>query len=423
MCRSLALLSYHGCPVARLGEKDTGGMNVYVLQLAREYARRGNRVDVFTRYHDPNDPKIVEIEEGARVIHLEAGPLDASKNDLFSYIPDFLDGLYLFQREEQTRYDLIHSHYWLSGMVGATLSREWDAPHVATFHTLAKTKMRARPGEREPQLRQDVEAHVMSVADGVVVSTDEERQDVIRHYDAPPRNVHVIPAGVDLDMFQPVDQDAARAELGIGKDERVILYVGRIEPLKGIDILLRAVPMLEYGQNLKVLIVGGKRVGESEGGPHSSLLSSHSSELDRLKSLAFELGVSDRVTFTGSVPQETLPAYYSAADVFVLPSHSESFGLAPLEAMACGTPVVVSRVGGMKTFVNSGENGYLVPWRCPESFAQRLDVLLANPELRNAMGRAARDKALDMGWDSVADRMLAYYATHIHDSWPALAGD
>ena len=415
MCRSLALLSYHGCPVARLGEKDTGGMNVYVLQLAREYARRGNRVDVFTRYHDPTDPKIVEIEEGARVIHLDAGPLDASKNDLFSYIPSFVNGLYRFQREEgrdgfQTRpYDLIHSHYWLSGMVGATLSREWRAPHVTTFHTLAKTKMRARPGEREPQLRQDIEGHVMSVADGIVVSTDEERQDVVRHYDAPPRNVHVIPAGVNLDMFQPVNQAQARAELGI-REKRMILYVGRIEPLKGIDILLRAVPMLEYGQDLRVLVVGGNPGNDAE--------------LDRLKSMTAELDIEDSVTFTGSVPQSTLPTYYSAADVFVLPSHSESFGLAPLEAMACGTPVVVSRVGGMKTFVNSGENGYLVPWRCPESFAQRLDVLLANPELRDAMGQAAREKALSMGWDSVADRMLDYYSTHIdRDTWAGLAGD
>ena len=409
MCRSLALLSYHGCPVARLGEKDTGGMNVYVLQLAREYARRGNRVDVFTRYHDPTDPKIVEIEEGARVIHLEAGPLDASKNDLFSYIPTFLDGLYDFQKEEGTRYDLIHSHYWLSGMVGTTLSREWGAPHITTFHTLAKTKMRARPGEREPQLRQDIEGHVMSVADGIVVSTDEERQDIIRHYDAPPRNIHVIPAGVNLKTFQPVDRDAARAELGV-KEERVILYVGRIEPLKGIDILLRAVPMLEYGQGLRVLVVGGN--------PDNDV------ELDRLKSLTVELGIGDLVTFTGSVPQSVLPTYYSAADVFVLPSHSESFGLAPLEAMACGTPVVVSRVGGMKTFVNSGENGYLVPWRCPESFAQRLDVLLANPDLREAMGQAARKKALSMGWNSVADRMLDYYSTHIDRvSWAELAGD
>ena len=194
---------------------------------------------------------------------------------------------------------------------------------MATFHTLAKTKMRARPGEHEPQLRQDIEAHVMSVADGIVVSTDEERQDVIRHYDAPPRNIHVIPAGVNLDTFQPVDQADARAELGI-REERVILYVGRIEPLKGIDILLRAVPMMEYGQDLRVLVVGGNP--------------SNDAELDRLKTLTSELGIGDSVTFTGSVPQGVLPTYYSAADVFVLPSHSESFGLAPLEAMACGTP-------------------------------------------------------------------------------------
>ena len=408
MCRSLAMLSFHGCPVARLGEKDTGGMNVYVLQLAREYARRGSRVDVFTRYHDPNDPRIVEIEEGARVIHLEAGPVDAAKNDLFSYIPSFLDELYKFQNEMGTGYDLIHSHYWLSGMVGTSLSREWDAPHIATFHTLAKTKMRARAGEQEPQLRQDVEALVMSDADGIVVSTEEERQDVIRHYEAPTRNIEVIPPGVNLDTFHPVDRRMARTELGI-KEQRVLLYVGRIEQLKGIDILLRAVPMLEYGEDLRVLIVGGNPGNDAE--------------LERLKTLTSELGIADSVTFTGSVPQDSLPTYYSAADVFVLPSHSESFGLAPLEAMACGTPVVVSRVGGLKTFVNSGEDGYLVPWRCPESFAQRIDVLLANPELRDTMGEAARAKALTMGWGGVADRMLDYYATHIKASWADLAGD
>ena len=408
MCRSLAILSFHGCPVARLGEKDTGGMNVYVLQLAREYARRGNRVDVFTRYHDPNDPKIVEIEGGARIIHLNAGPIDAAKSDLFSYIPSFLDELYAFQNEQETRYDLIHSHYWLSGMAGITLSREWGSPHVTTFHTLAKTKLRARAGERESQLRQDVEALVMSEVDGIVVSTEEERHDVVRHYQAPLGNIEVIPAGVNLDTFKPLDQAESRAELNI-KEQRVLLYVGRIEPLKGIDILLSAVPMLEYGDDLRVLIVGGNP--------------SNDRELERLKSLTVELGIADAVTFTGSVPQDTLPTYYSAADAFVLPSHSESFGLAPLEAMACGTPVVVSRVGGLKTFITSGEHGYLVPWRCPESFAQRLDVLLANPELSQTMGTAARERALSMGWGGVADRMLDYYSDLIEDSWADLAGD
>lgn len=413
MCRNLALLSFHSCPVGRLGEKDTGGMNAYVLQLAREYARRGNRVDVFTRHHNPNDPKIVEIEDGARVIHLDSGPADAAKSDLFGHIPRFLGELYRFQRAEGARYDIIHSHYWLSGRVGMALSREWGCPHVATFHTLAKTKMRARAGESEPQLREDVEGLIMSDADGVIVSTEEERQDIARYYGAPRHNIEVIPAGVNLEMFQPVDRAEARAALasewGIRDDERVILYVGRIEPLKGIDILLRALPMLEHNGAVRALIVGGN--------PGNDV------ELERLKSLAAELGIADSVTFTGSVRQAVLPTYYSAADVFSLPSHSESFGLAPLEAMACGTPAVVSRVGGLKTFIRSGENGYLVPWRCPESFAQRFDTLLANPELRDAMGRAARERALSMGWGAVAERMLGYYATHIEGAWGEMAGD
>lgn len=408
MCSRLALLSFHGCPVARLGEKDTGGMNVYVLQLAREFAAKGYEVDVFTRYHDPDDPEIVELDDGARVIHLDAGPIDAAKEDLFNYIPAFIRELYDFQRSEETRYDVIHSHYWLSGRVGMTLSREWNVPHATTFHTLAKTKLRARAGEREPQLRQDIEALVMSDADGIIVSTEEEQHDVVSLYDAPAHKVEVIPAGVNLDMFSPVERDYARRELDIG-EENVILYVGRIEPLKGIDILLRAVPLLECAGDLRVLVVGGNPSGDTE--------------MERLKRISRELGIQDSVTFTGPVPQDQLPAYYSAADVYVLPSHAESFGLAALEAMACGTPVVVSRVGGLKTFVDNAKTGYLVPWRCPEAFAQRLDMLLANPDLREAMGRAGRDKALSMGWDRVADRMLGYYAGLAPGAWSSMAGD
>ena len=408
MCSRLALLSFHGCPVARLGEKDTGGMNVYVLQLAREFAAKGCQVDVFTRYHDPDDPKIVQLEDGARVIHLDAGPLDAAKEDLFNYIPMFIRELYDFQRAEDTRYDMIHSHYWLSGRIGMTLSREWNVPHAATFHTLAKTKLRARAGEREPRLRQDIEALVMADSDGIVVSTEEEKRDVISLYDAPPHKVEVIPAGVNLDMFSPVEQRDARRELGI-REENVILYVGRIEPLKGIDILLRAIPLLECADDLRVMVVGGNPGGDAE--------------MERLKTISADLGIGDSVTFTGPVPQDSLPAYYSAADIYVLPSHAESFGLAALEAMACGTPVVVSRVGGLKTFIENGKTGYLAPWRCPEAFAQRLDTLLAAPELRRAMGRAAREKALSMGWNGVADRMLDYYATLASGPWSALAGN
>ena len=407
MCR-LAILSFHGCPVARLGEKDTGGMNVYVLQLTREFARKGIEVDVFTRYHDPDDPKIVELEDGARVIHLKAGSYEAAKEDLFDYIPEFLSELYSFQKTEGTTYDLVHSHYWLSGRIGMTLSRTWNVPHVATFHTLAQTKLRARVGEREPARRSEVESLVMRDADAIIVSTEEEKQDAVRLYDAHPQKIKVIPAGVNLDTFKPVNQSIARQRVGI-HEKQVILYVGRIEPLKGIDVLLEAAALLDRSDDIRVLIVGGSPGNDAE--------------LDRLKALTTELGIESMVTFTGAIKQDMLPDYYSAADVFVLPSHSESFGLAALEAMACGAPVVVSRVGGLKTFINNGETGYLVPWRCPEPFVQRLEMLLANPLLREAMGRAARAKALQMGWGHAADRMLGFYSSLLRDTWESAAGD
>lgn len=407
MCR-LAILSFHGCPVARLGEKDTGGMNVYVLQLTREFARKGIEVDVFTRYHDPDDPKIVELEDGARVIHLKAGSYEAAKEDLFDYIPEFLSELYSFQKTEGTTYDLVHSHYWLSGRVGMTLSRTWNVPHVATFHTLAQTKLRARVGEREPARRSKVESLVMRDADAIIVSTEEEKQDAVRLYDAHPQKIKVIPAGVNLDTFKPVNQSIARQRVGI-HEKQVILYVGRIEPLKGIDVLLEAAALLDRSDDIRVLIVGGSPGNDAE--------------LGRLKALTTELGIESMVTFTGAIKQNKLPDYYSAADVFVLPSHSESFGLAALEAMACGAPVVVSRVGGLKTFIDNGETGYLVPWRCPEPFVQRLEMLLANPLLREAMGRAARAKALQMGWGHAADRMLGFYSSLLRDTLESAAGD
>ena len=404
----MAILSFHGCPVARLGEKDTGGMNVYVLQLTREFARNGIEVDVFTRYHDPDDPKIVELEDGARVIHLKAGSYEAAKEDLFDYIPEFLSELYSFQKTEGTTYDLVHSHYWLSGRVGMTLSRTWNVPHVATFHTLAQTKLRARVGEREPARRSKVESLVMRDADAIIVSTEEEKQDAVRLYDAHPQKIKVIPAGVNLDTFKPVNQSIARQRVGI-HEKQVILYVGRIEPLKGIDVLLEAAALLDRSDDIRVLIVGGSPGNDAE--------------LGRLKALTTELGIESMVTFTGAIKQNKLPDYYSAADVFVLPSHSESFGLAALEAMACGAPVVVSRVGGLKTFIDNGETGYLVPWRCPEPFVQRLEMLLANPLLREAMGRAARAKALQMGWGHAADRMLGFYSSLLRDTLESAAGD
>ena len=403
----LAMLSFHGCPVARLGEKDTGGMNVYVLQLAKELGKRGNRVDVYTRRHDPGDPQIVDLGDGARVIHLDAGPHDGAKDVLYQYIPEFLSSLHAFQRTEGIAYDLIHSHYWLSSWVGTVLSKDWNVPHALTFHTLAKNKLRARAGEAETELRLSTEKRLADSVDAIVVSTTEEKEDLRRYYQVPRHRVQVIPPGVDLELFQPMEKADARQLLGL-REEKVILYVGRVESLKGLNILLQAVAILDDAANTRLLIVGGS--------------SENDRELQRLGTMAQRLGIEDSVTFTGSLRQTELPTYYGAADVFVLPSYYESFGLVALEAMACGTPVVASRVGGLKTFVEDGKTGYLIPWRCPEPFAQRLDVLLANPDLRATMGKAARAKARQMSWSGVVDRMQDFYAFLLGETWESIAG-
>jgi len=396
-------LSLHGCPVARLGEKDTGGMNVYVLQIARELGRMGHRVDVFTRVHDPADAQSEMLAENVRLVHIKAGAYDESKEALYDLIPEFTGNLQEFQRNDGTEYDVVHSHYWLSGRAGMVLAKQWGVPHVATFHTLARVKLRARAGEREPQVRVATEERIANAVDAMVVSTETERQDLARLYNVPPARVAVIPPGVDLEMFRPQDKAAARRALGIA-ESRVLLYVGRLQPLKGVDILVRAMAQMENAGDTRLLIVGGNRTGDPM--------------VSTLKAEARELGVLGNITFTGPLPQAGLPAYYCAADAFVLPSHYESFGLAALEAMACGTPVVVSRVGGLTTFISQGKEGYLIPWRCPEPFAQRIEMLLSNPLLQRTMGEAALAKARSMGWNVAADRMLRFYESLM--SRPAL---
>jgi D-inositol-3-phosphate glycosyltransferase len=403
----IAMLSMHGCPVSRLGEKDTGGMNVYVLQIARELGERGHSVDVYTRVHNPDDPQIVGLGDNARVIHLQAGPYHKTKESLHQYIPKYLRRLEEFREAEGLTYDLVHSHYWLSGQAGLSLADSWQVPHVTTFHTLARKKLQARAGESEPERRVQAETRVIEQASAIVVSTDQEKEDLSRLYGVSPRSVRIIPAGVDLDLFKPVDREDARRSLGI-QESNVLLSVGRIEPLKGLEILVRAMALLSDLEDSRLVIVGGKPQEDDE--------------IKRLKSIAAELGVETRTSFTGTVQQTELPAYYSAADVFVLPSYYESFGLVALEAMACGTPVIASRVGGPGSFITSGETGYLVPWPCPEPYAQRLDVLLANPALAAAMGKAARAKALTMGWDMAARRIVNLYTTLIRSPWTKAAG-
>ena len=394
--KRVAIVSVHGCPIARLGSKDTGGMNVYVRQVAQELSGRGIYVDIYTRDHEPDDQQVVVLGERARVIHVKAGDHSRQKEDLPACLPEFVHGLLGYTRQHGLSYDVIHSHYWLSGRVGVVLARHWRVPHIATFHTLAEVKLRARAGEREPDVRAAGERKVIASADRIVAFSEHEREAIARLYNTVGDNIEAIPCGVDVERFRPMDGDQAKRDLGL-QDSKVVLYVGRIEPLKGIDILLKAVAQLEQPESVKTLIVGGD--------------SGSDGEMERLKTLTAELGISSQVCFLGRVEQQELPAYYSAADVCVVPSYYESFGLVALESMACGTPVVASRVGGLPTIVKDGVTGYLVPWRCPEPFADRLEVLLSNPVINRSMGEAARSRALTMGWSAVADRLLSLYGS------------
>ena len=403
----VAMLSVHGCPVARLGERDTGGMNVYVLQTARALGEMGHRVDVYTRWHDPRDEQIMPLGENARVVHLKAGPYDRSKEDVYQDIPEFIDKLYAFQRSEDLSYDVVHSHYWLSGAAGLTLASEWDVPHVVTFHTLSRKKLQSRVGERESELRTNTETAIAGGVDAIIASTLQERDDLAHLYGVPPQRAHVIPPGVDTQLFRQMDRQAARKALGIA-ESKVVLSVGRIEPLKGLDILIRAVAQLEDVSDTRLLIVGGSPSSDPE--------------VEQLRAVASEEGIGDAVTFTGKVDQAELTTYYNAADVFVLASYYESFGLVALEAMACGVPVIASRVGGPRTFIRDSLTGYLIPWQCPEPYAQRIEMLLSNPGLRASMGDAAREEASKRGWNSAARGMSGLYDSLSAAAWRYAAG-
>ena len=380
--------------MARLGERDAGGMSVYIRSLAQGLGKQGVQVDVFSRRHDSTDPFIVDMGKGARLIHVEAGPPEAQKTEIAEYLPTFIENVKSFVAEESTEYDLVHSHYWLSGPVGIDLAETWSKPHVATFHTLAEVKRQARSGVEDPIERSEIERIVVAETDAIVVSDSHEREFLARLYGASPQKVAVVPGGVDVNLFHPRSKDEARTKLGLNGD-KVILCVGRFDPLKGVDLTLASAALLEDREHVKVVLVGG----DLEKDP----------EAQRLSDLADALGMSDRVRFEGAVPQDDLPWYYSAADLLMVPSYYESFGLVALEAMACGTPVVASRVGGLPSLVKDGETGYLVPWHCPEPFAERLEVLLAHDDLRNNMGQAAYHQAQGMAWEAVVQRFETLY--------------
>ena len=401
----IAMLSVHTCPLAMLGGKKTGGMNVYVRDFSRELARRGIQVDVFTRSQDDCVPAIShDLGFGARVIHIPAGPQEPIPvADITGYLDEFTNNVLQIADQEELHYDLIHSHYWLSGLVADKLKRVWKhAPIVQMFHTLGHMKNRIADSdaERSPQERIDGEQHVLEIADRIVVSTPAEQAQLHWLYGARSGREIIIPPGVDLERFHPMPKAEAKEHVGISPGNKNIMFVGRIEPLKGVDTLLRAMALInarypEVVDNVCVAIIGGD--------PWSDDLDD---EMVRLHALRQELGVHDFVTFLGAKDQNTLPYYYAAAEMVIMPSHYESFGMVALEAMATGTPVIASEVGGLAFLIRDGENGFHVPSRDPEALAERIYELLANPKCRDYLGKQAYNYAKQFAWPIIVNRML-----------------
>jgi D-inositol-3-phosphate glycosyltransferase len=389
----VALLCFHTSPLGRTGGRDAGGMNVYVRETASRLAALGHEVDVFTRSAE-RGPAVQQLAPGARLIRVAAGPARAlDKQRLPELVPQFANGVAAFRLAEGRRYDLLHSHYWLSGTAALLLQRRWQVPHVTMFHTLGEVKNRARLGEHEPVRRIEAERRIVDEASRIVCATEHERGLLRSLYGAVEARIVTIPCGVDADLFVPADRESAKRRLGFA-GERAVVYAGRIEPLKGLDIVVGALAQLDEPRPLLVVV----------GGDHHA-----AAEVRRLQAAAAAAGVLDRVRFVGAVPQAELAVYLAAADVCVVPSFYESFGMVALEAQACGTPVVASRVGGLPGVVRDGETGYLVPWRCPEPFAERLDLLLRNDGLRRSLGRTAREWAERFRWESVAARLVGLY--------------
>lgn len=417
----VAMISMHTCPLAMLGGKKTGGMNVYVRDLSRALGNMGIHVDVFTRSQDDCVPMVNhELGDRARVIHIAAGPqAPIPVSEVGSYVDEFAAGIVEFAAAEGLQYHIIHSHYWLSGLVAEKLEEHWgDTPIAHMFHTLGhmKNRIATDASERAPQERIDGETHVLAIADRIIAATPAEQAQLNWLYGADMEKVIIIPPGVDLERFHPIDKVEAKKHVGIPCGDKNIMFAGRIEPLKGIDTLIQAMALIKQRypdivENTCVAIIGGDPWADNP-----------DMEMARLQAMRQVLGIHDIIVFLGAKDQDVLPNYYAAAEMVIMPSHYESFGMVALEAMAMGRPVIASEVGGLAFLIHDGINGYHVPTRDPEALAERIYELLTNDECREQMGRLARKNAEQFDWPVIATQLLSVYRHLLDPSLPEPSG-
>ncbi|MES1021601.1 glycosyltransferase family 1 protein [Gloeocapsa sp. BRSZ] len=399
--KHIALISVHGDPAVEIGKEEAGGQNVYVRQVGEALAELGWQVDMFTRKASADQASIVEHTANCRTIRITAGPEEfVPRDNLFKYAPEFVEQMLKFQQESGIEYELVHTNYWLSAWVGMELRKVQGCRQVHTYHSLGAVKYKSISTiPLIAKTRLAVEKEVLETAHRIVATSPQE-QEHMRSLVSTKGNIDIIPCGTDIHRFGKIEQQQAREQLGINADTKVILYVGRFDFRKGIETLVRAVAQSQLrGTDLKLIIGGGSRPGQSDG-----------KERDRIEGIVNELGMQDMTVFPGRLGDDDLPIYYAAADVCVVPSHYEPFGLVAIEAMASGTPVIASDVGGLQYTVVPEETGLLAPPKDKDAFATAIDRILSNPEWRDQLGRAARKRVEDkFSWDGVAAQLSKLY--------------
>ncbi|MDX2229892.1 MAG: glycosyltransferase family 1 protein [Leptolyngbyaceae cyanobacterium bins.349] len=407
--KCIALISVHGDPSAEIGKEEAGGQNVYVRQVGEALSRQGWHVDMFTRLADAEQPVIVQHSDRCRTIRIEAGPKRfIPRDELFEYLPTFVQGFLKFQRQSGLKYQVLHTNYWLSSWVGMQLKKPLAIPQVHTYHSLGAVKYQSvSTVPLIASTRLDVEKMVLETAERIVATSPQE-QEHMRSLVSPKGAIDVIPCGTNIDHFGSVSREAGREKLGIAPDEKVVLYVGRFDPRKGIDTLVRAIgrSQLKDSGKLRLIIGGGSRPGQSDG-----------IERERIEGIVAELGIGAFTEFPGRLSPTVLPTYFGAADVCVVPSHYEPFGLVAIEAMACRIPVIASDVGGLQFTVRSEQTGLLVPPRDDAAFADAIDRILLNPNWQHQLGQAARKHVEEkFSWKGVATQLADLYLQLMDES-------
>jgi D-inositol-3-phosphate glycosyltransferase len=400
--RRIALISVHGDPAIEIGKEEAGGQNVYVRNVGEALARLGWQVDMYTRRVSYAQEEIVQHSENCRTIRFSAGAVEfVPRDELFEYLPEFIEKFLEFKQENSLHYDLVHTNYWLSSWVGMQLKKKIGCKQVHTYHSLGAVKYATI--NNIPDIatkRLQVECEILETAERIIATSPQERAHM-RQLVSTKGNIDIIPCGTDIQWFGSVDRKTARAELGIDPDAKLILYVGRFDPRKGIETMVRAVRESQFygNKNLQVIIGGGSVPGQSDG-----------IERDRIEGIVDELGLRECTKFTGRLSQEILPTYYAAADICIVPSHYEPFGLVAIEAMASGTPVIASDVGGLQFTVVPEETGLLARPQDFAGFAGAIDRMLLNPEWRKKLGEAAKHRVqTKFSWDGVASQLNDLY--------------